>query len=453
MAWPLDLSPISSIQACCGHFGVLPELWKAFVRAAGDPGDDARLLAALPPSAVAATAEATVMESGEPISMIQEAVQIGLVYRLARRKMHVDAGLELKLWPDPNLWDQESQDATPQSTVDTVTGTKAGERKMKFTAVLDQGDETEFVVQPESQKQVWLQVFIDLTGNVPLEQEEPSVEQISALQRRLSLGQTSPRSEDSLLVQHPNRLLLEGISRTWQLRAVEGLFPSMQNCSSNVESNIDVNCCELRRLHRAPGQNICGVLASSGASRRPGSVRAPAATQGADRHGDRPGREGTGTMVGRKPVGMPVPEAHQGQRVLGPPSAYPSQCLAVPWVQREVADPSRSCGRDKHAGRQKPQKGGINLRHGELHLHEGRTTESGRDSMRIRVKKGRPKARGRAKTNPVVSHGTATMGPVLVSRQDPLAKEKCKENIDALYPDLQDILLISAHKRKVDRGP
>ena len=41
------------------------------------------------------------------------------------------------------------------------------ERKMKFSSILDQGDESEFVISTEEQKQRWLENFVRQTGGLP----------------------------------------------------------------------------------------------------------------------------------------------------------------------------------------------------------------------------------------------------------------------------------------------
>ena len=186
MAWPVELAPFSSLRACRAFYGVEDPVWDAFIRAAGDPGDDYRLLAALPPAALAATTEAATMVSGEHLTVVQ-AAQVGLVYRLARRKLHVEAGLDIRLWVDPDPW-ADAPTATPPIMEPTDTSKALVERKMKFSAVLDQGDESEFVISSEEQKQRWLENFVRQTGGLPLEQEEPSTEQISALLRRVNSG-------------------------------------------------------------------------------------------------------------------------------------------------------------------------------------------------------------------------------------------------------------------------
>lgn len=66
--------------------------------------------------------------------------------------------------------------------------TTGPERKMKYVHILDQADESEFQVASEIQKQAWLEVYVERTGGLPLEAEEPSTEQLSALQKRVSSG-------------------------------------------------------------------------------------------------------------------------------------------------------------------------------------------------------------------------------------------------------------------------
>ena len=59
---------------------------------------------------------------------------------------------------------------------------------MKFTQVLDQGDDGEFEVLNEDDKLLLLQKYINTTGSMPEEEEEPTIEQLSALKKKLSLG-------------------------------------------------------------------------------------------------------------------------------------------------------------------------------------------------------------------------------------------------------------------------
>ena len=211
MAWPDDLSGFAALSACCTHFRVPSEVWAAFTDAAGDPGEDVRLLAALPPQAVATCSETALLPDGSHLSPIQ-AAQVGLVYRLARRKVHVDNGLDLAFWVDPDPWGT----IAPAPTVGTPPSPAATtpERKIKFSQILDQSDETEFVVEAEQQKQLWLQIYINKTGGLPLEAEEPSTEQISAIRKRLSAG-LGPYADFALFLPYGKKALRAQKYRTY----------------------------------------------------------------------------------------------------------------------------------------------------------------------------------------------------------------------------------------------
>ena len=187
MAWPTDLQAFASLRACRALYHVSDEVWTSFVATAGDPGDDYRLLSAIPAKVFAATVEQTQLPDGTSLSVVQ-AAQLGLVYRLARRKQHVDAGLDLAMWTDPDPW--APTQAVSGTPVMATSGTPSTERRMKFTSILDQGDESEFTVANETQKQVWLMKYVNQTGGLPLEQEEPTVEQLSALTKKIQMGAT-----------------------------------------------------------------------------------------------------------------------------------------------------------------------------------------------------------------------------------------------------------------------
>ena len=211
MAWPQDLQPYSSLQACRRYWEVEDLVWEAFIRAIGDPGDNSALLANLPPSTVAQAVESAELEDGTKVTVIQ-ATQLGLVYRLARRKLHLDNGLDLNLWVDPDPW-QESSASFPPSPP-TSQSHPQPDRKMKFSAVLDQSDETEFAVATEQQKQLWLQNYVSLTGGLPQENEEPSTEQISAMRRRILQGM-SPYADFALFVPYGKKAMRAHKYRTY----------------------------------------------------------------------------------------------------------------------------------------------------------------------------------------------------------------------------------------------
>ena len=71
-------------------YRVAPEVWAAVVSTLGDPVEDLRPFAAVPPAALAMACETADIQ-GAAMTAIQ-ASQVGLVYRLARRICHVTPG-------------------------------------------------------------------------------------------------------------------------------------------------------------------------------------------------------------------------------------------------------------------------------------------------------------------------------------------------------------------------
>ena len=73
---------MSTIQDLRDYYELPPELWRAFIAIAGDPKDDMRLLAVLPPQVVSAALERALLDDGTALSAVQ-ASHVGLVYNLA----------------------------------------------------------------------------------------------------------------------------------------------------------------------------------------------------------------------------------------------------------------------------------------------------------------------------------------------------------------------------------
>lgn len=83
--------------------------------------------------------------------------------------------------------------AEPGDTMVTTTPTApSSERKLKMTQILDQNDDGEFTVQNEEARARWYQQYIAVVGGWPLEEEEPTMEQLSALEKRLQVQDIAP---------------------------------------------------------------------------------------------------------------------------------------------------------------------------------------------------------------------------------------------------------------------
>ena len=91
-------------------------LWCAFLQSAGDPGNDLRPLASLPVNTFTDCVTEAVKADGRRLS-VMEASQLGLVYRAAKRWLHVQAGLPTSSWVDRNPWEEtQSVEVTKEPT-------------------------------------------------------------------------------------------------------------------------------------------------------------------------------------------------------------------------------------------------------------------------------------------------------------------------------------------------
>lgn len=184
--WPS--SSVTDLDGVLTYFGVTNTLWTAFTAAVGDPGSDIRLLAALPGEIVAQSCTTATMADGRRLTPV-EAIHVGLVHRACHRLVHVQSGAGLDSWRDPNPWDTSTSTPSTAASTSLTSTSSLGERKLKFSQVVDQGDDTEFLCEPEGAKNGYYSKYIAVMGGLPEESEDPSIEQLSALTRRVALKQ------------------------------------------------------------------------------------------------------------------------------------------------------------------------------------------------------------------------------------------------------------------------
>ena len=150
---------------------------------------------------------------GNPLSAVQ-ASHVGLIYNLARRMQHTRGGGDWDSWRETSPFGQQVQD----NQIGTMAPPPAGlERKMKMTQVLDQGDDGEFIVQGEDARAAWYQQYLATVGGWPPEEEDPTLEQLSALQRRLTTQDTAPYVDFAIYVPYGHRALKASKFRTYVL--------------------------------------------------------------------------------------------------------------------------------------------------------------------------------------------------------------------------------------------
>ncbi|CAJ1345374.1 unnamed protein product, partial [Effrenium voratum] len=135
----MAMTRLSDLRA---FFRVAPEVWAAVVSTLGDPAEDLRPFAAVPPAALAMACETADIQ-GAAMTAIQAS----------------------------------------------------------------QADETEFMVEPEETRAKWVTQYVSLTGGLPPEEEEPSMEQLSALSRRVFSLKGAPYADFSVRVPYGKKAL------------------------------------------------------------------------------------------------------------------------------------------------------------------------------------------------------------------------------------------------------
>ena len=107
------------------------------------------------PSTIVGDALQSIRSStGRRITAI-EAIQLGLVFRACHRLNHLAMGLAAEVWRDPDPWAEPLTPTTTSGGATTYTSSSTPERKMKFASVLEQGDESEFVIEAEANKALY----------------------------------------------------------------------------------------------------------------------------------------------------------------------------------------------------------------------------------------------------------------------------------------------------------
>ena len=180
---------VSSLRGVRQHFGLEHGVWAAFTQAAGDCGDDPRPLAAIPPSVFRSCVTDATLPDSQRLTVMQ-ASQLGMVYRAVRRLVHLQAGGTPSSWEDVDPWQEETGTSPRAST--SGGGTGVTERKLKFGQILDQQDDGEFLCDPEEFRGKCYGRYTQLMGGLPLDAEDPTLEQLSALSKRVKLHKLAP---------------------------------------------------------------------------------------------------------------------------------------------------------------------------------------------------------------------------------------------------------------------
>lgn len=164
--------------------GVPDGLWNSFVEQGGAP-PILRVVAALPAQVVIqGIGQARV--DGQGLAAVA-AAHVGLVWRVARMHTFLVRGGAMENFVDVDPWEPPSQ-IQPQAQVPVSATKRSGlkEKVLKMTNLVDQTDDSE-LMPPDVQKvHAWSQRYLQIMGDLPMEEEEPTDAQMAALDKRVN---------------------------------------------------------------------------------------------------------------------------------------------------------------------------------------------------------------------------------------------------------------------------
>ena len=148
----------------------------------------------LPPATAAATvvtaaATTTAPETTRRLSPV-EVAQFGLCWRIAKRLASQDWDAHVDVDPFAPAPPPAALPAAPAAPPPATPSAK-----VKFNAVLDQHDETETSLASEAQIVAWGKNWVAFAHGPPLDEEDPTIEQLSALYHRVLVLLGSPYAD------------------------------------------------------------------------------------------------------------------------------------------------------------------------------------------------------------------------------------------------------------------
>ena len=149
-----ELEGCASLQDLLTLLGVASPLWQALVAVMGDPGGDARQVAALTKWAIAQAISGVQVAPAQGATVVQ-AAQLGLVWRSCRKMAFLKSGGDEKDFVDVDPWETTATTtATPKAPQAAVK-----ESVLKMASLVDQTDESDLLLPDGSLVQSWLQKY------------------------------------------------------------------------------------------------------------------------------------------------------------------------------------------------------------------------------------------------------------------------------------------------------
>eukprot|EP00438_Fugacium_kawagutii_P018420 Skav227177 [mRNA] locus=scaffold1396:139548:146739:+ [translate_table: standard] len=198
------LARLTTVNDVVTFFNVPGEAWTAFENQVGDFQGDLRFLASLPRAGLLGGISLAQLPDGSKILPVT-ATQIGLVWRLAKRVMAFQGGINENDFVDVDPWDEPGSSSGNQAAVSTSpSGVK--DKVLKMSSLIDQGDDSELLPPSSSDISKWLQQYLAVMGSMPEESEEPSPNQLAGLAKRVFKDDLAPYTDFAVFGPYERKL-------------------------------------------------------------------------------------------------------------------------------------------------------------------------------------------------------------------------------------------------------
>ena len=236
-----------------------------------------------------------------------------------------------------------------------------------------------FTVEGEDTKAQWMQNYLRTMGGWPPEEEEPSIEQLSALYRRLTTQDVAPFTDFAVFEPFGQRMARASRFRTYILTAGGYTVKELPGPATFVQwraafrvlrsALIMSDAVGLANLHgyEMVIERLPEMLAPVLQRRRAGTVFPFKQVEIKDENGHKSRETYTFELGRQKAMGLGVWGHHHGQRVLAHASPRARTGLDGKWIQGQAAYPSRTGrsglfarwgGRDHGDGGEREHKSG-----------------------------------------------------------------------------------------------
>jgi hypothetical protein len=184
-----EVQDVSTVSDVTRLLRVPATIWEAFLEQVGNPGQDLRVVAALP-AHIVVQGIGQAQAAGVGLSAI-EAAHVGLVWRVARMVMFLKRGGDITNFEDVDPWVPKDTSKFPgQAQGHAPKGSGLKEKVLKMSTLLDQTDESELMPPDLQTVHSWSPRYLQIMGDHPMEEEEPTDAQMAALDKRVNqLGQ------------------------------------------------------------------------------------------------------------------------------------------------------------------------------------------------------------------------------------------------------------------------